>query len=160
VSVVRGVAIATEPVTLTSVYRDRYAPMVRLARQVVGSVAIAEELTQDAFVRLQGAWDRVDNPAAFLNTTLINLCRTWMKRASTGDRLAAFAADSPVGLPLELDETWQALSRLPDKYRIVLALRFYADLPEAEIATLLDCRLGTVKSQIHRGLAKLKEVLS
>jgi RNA polymerase sigma factor (sigma-70 family) len=134
--------------------------MVRLARQIVGSVAIAEELTQDAFVRLQGAWDRVDNPAAFLNTTLVNLCRTWMRRASVGDRLAAAAADSPIGLPGELDETWQALGRIPDKYRIVLALRFYADLPEADIARLLDCRLGTVKSQIHRGLAKLKEVLS
>lgn len=155
----REATIEAESVTLASVYRERYVPLVRLARQIVGSMAVAEELTQDAFIRLQGAWDRVDNPAAFLNTALVNLCRTWLQRTRMADRLAVVAQE-PVALPAELDETWQALSRLPDKYRIVLAMRFYADLPEAEIARLLDCRLGTVKSQIHRGLAKLKEVLS
>ena len=155
----RGVAIETEVVTLASVYRDRYVPVVRLAAHIVGSVAIAEELTQDAFIRLQGSWDGVENPAAFLNTAVVNLCRTWLQRTRMGDRLAAIAAE-PITLLAELDETRLALDRLPDKYRIVLALRFYADLPEAEIARLLDCRLGTVKSQIHRGLAKLKEALS
>jgi RNA polymerase sigma factor (sigma-70 family) len=61
-----------------------------------------------------------------------------------------------VGLP-ELDETWDMLRRLPDRQRIALVLRFYEDLPEREIADLLGCRPGTVKSLIHRGLARVRK---
>jgi RNA polymerase sigma factor (sigma-70 family) len=61
-----------------------------------------------------------------------------------------------VGLP-ELDETWGVLRRLPDRQRMAVVLRFYEDLSEAEIAELLGCRPGTVKSLIHRGLAKVKK---
>jgi RNA polymerase sigma factor (sigma-70 family) len=60
----------------------------------------------------------------------------------------------------EIDETWAAVCRLPFRQRAVLALRFYEDLPEAEIARVLGCRPGTVKSSLHRGLAKLREELS
>ncbi len=60
----------------------------------------------------------------------------------------------------EIDETWDALNRLPFRQRAVLALAYYADLPEAEIAELLGCRLGTVKSARHRALRALKKELS
>jgi DNA-directed RNA polymerase specialized sigma24 family protein len=59
-----------------------------------------------------------------------------------------------------VDETWAAVCRLPERQRAALALRFYEDLPLAEIAGILDCRLGTVKSSIHRGLATLRDELS
>ena len=63
-----------------------------------------------------------------------------------------------VGAP-ELGETWLAISRLPFRQRAVLALKYYADLPEAEIASLLGCRIGTVKSAGHRALADLRKEL-
>jgi DNA-directed RNA polymerase specialized sigma24 family protein len=71
------------------------------------------------------------------------------------DRLGRSVALS-VGLP-ELDETWALLRALPERQRMAVVLRFYEDLPEAEIARLLGCRPGTVKSLIHRGLAKVRE---
>ena len=59
----------------------------------------------------------------------------------------------------ELDETWDVLRRLPPRQRAAVVLRFYEDLSEAAIAELLGCRPGTVKSLIHRGLAKVEEAL-
>ena len=60
-------------------------------------------------------------------------------------------------LPGELDETWQLLERLPARQRQALVLRFYADLPLTEVAEALRCRVGTAKSLVHRGLARMKE---
>ena len=60
----------------------------------------------------------------------------------------------------ELDETWDLLRRLPDRQRAAIVLRFYEDLSEAEIARLLRCRPGTVKSLIHRGLARVRSGMS
>ena len=141
-----------------AVYADRYDSLVRLARVIVGSLAAAEELTQEAFVRLFQAWDRVENPAGFVHTTLVNLCRTHLRRTSRSERLVP--DPSLPDQPPEVDETWTALARLPTKYRVVLALRFYEDLSEAEVARVLDLRLGTVKAQTHRGLARLRRELS
>jgi RNA polymerase sigma factor (sigma-70 family) len=61
---------------------------------------------------------------------------------------------------LALDELWGHICELPFRQRAVLALRFYNDLPEAEIAAVLDCPLGTVKSTLHRGLKELRRKLS
>jgi RNA polymerase sigma factor (sigma-70 family) len=60
----------------------------------------------------------------------------------------------------EIDETWTAVCRLPFRLRTVLVLRFYQDLSEAGISDALGCRPGTVKSRLHRGLAKMREELS
>jgi DNA-directed RNA polymerase specialized sigma24 family protein len=62
--------------------------------------------------------------------------------------------------PPELDETRAALDRLSPSQRTAVVLRFYGDLPLAEIAELTGNRLGTVKSQLHRALAQLKDVLA
>jgi RNA polymerase sigma factor (sigma-70 family) len=60
----------------------------------------------------------------------------------------------------DIDETWSVVCRLPFRQRAVLALRYYEDLPEAEIAHVLGCRFGTVKSSHHRALAALRRELS
>lgn len=146
------------PPALEALYRDEHARLVRTARMMVGSLAVAEELTHDAFVRVHGAWDRVDNPPAFMRTVLVNLCRTWLQR-SERERERPPVSEG-LALPPELDETWRAVHALPERYRTVLALRFYADLPEVEIAELMGCRPGTVRSLLHRGLEKLRKELS
>lgn len=146
--------------TFEAVYRAEHARMVRLARMMVGSASVAEELTHDAFVRLHGAWDRVENPGGFLRTTLVNLCRTWLGRSARVEVRDIVADEFDPALEPEIDEMWSAVCRLPDRYRIVLALRFYDDMAEADIAAVLGVRVGTVRSQIHRGLAKLREEVS
>jgi RNA polymerase sigma factor (sigma-70 family) len=153
-----GLTEGTELAQLELLYCERYGSLVRLARMIVGSDGVAEELTQEAFVRLQGAWDRVEQPERYVKTILVNLCRTWIER-TVRERHHAVASNL-ITLPTEIDETWQAVQRLPGRYRAVLALRFYDDMTEVEIARILDMRIGTVKSIVHRGLAKLREELT
>jgi len=138
-------------------HRARYAPMVRLATLLSGSPATAEEIVQDAFVKLIERWDRVEQPSAYLRASVVNACaghhrhREVVRRHSTPPVLTVV---DPEGFVLR-----DAVLRLPARQRAVLVLRFYEDLPEAEIAALLHCRVGTVKSALHRGLAQLRRVI-
>jgi RNA polymerase sigma factor (sigma-70 family) len=54
---------------------------------------------------------------------------------------------------------WDALAALPDRQRVAIVLRFYADLPDTRIAEILDCRPATVRTAIHRGLRSLRRVI-
>jgi len=146
------------PITLETLFRAQRLPMVRLAHVIIGSNAVAEEVVQEAFIRLQENWHRAENPTGYLRTIVTNLCRTQVRRRDHERRL-----DPPVQLVAfqpDVDETWVALCRLPFRQRAALALRFYEDLEEAEIARILGCRPGTVKSTIHRGLSRLRKELS
>jgi RNA polymerase sigma-70 factor (sigma-E family) len=140
-----------------ALYADYRMPMVRLAHVITGSNEVAEEIVQEAFVRLHRRFAAVENPPAFLRTIVTNLCRSEVRRARISPRRVVHTIDA-TGDP-EIDETWSAVRRLPSRQRAVLALRYYADLPEAEIARVLGCRLGTVKSAHHRALAKLRDQL-
>ena len=140
-------------------YRDRWQQTVRLARTIVGSRDDAEEIAQEAFLRVHERWLSIDRPDGFLYTATVNLCRSLLRRRATSRRKSVLDPLLIVREP-EIDETWDALNRLPFRQRAVLALAYYADLPEAEIAELLGCRLGTVKSARHRALRALKKELS
>lgn len=151
----------TELDRLERLYREEYEASVRLARLLTGDRHRAEELAQDAFVRVAPALATADNPAAYLRTVLVNLCRDHARRRRTVDRHPPSppAATPAPPLPADLDEVWEAVQRLPERRRTAIVLRFWADRPTAEIATILGCREATVRSLIHRGLASLREVL-
>jgi len=141
---------------LAGLYASQRAPMTRLAHAITGSNALAQEVVQDAFLRLSTARD-VREPAAYLRTIVVNLSRTALRRRT---RTVALPHE-PIALdPPELDELWQHVQRLPEKYRTALALRFYADLSEAQMAEAMGCRPGTVKSLVSRGLEMLRKELS
>lgn len=150
---------------LDGLYRAEYEPMVRLARLLTGSQAIAEEVVQDAFVTLhQRAIDPsstpLDRPGAYLRRIVVNNSYGHLRRRGTEDRKLSqvAAADDPI-LPPELDETWRALARLSPKHRTALVLRYYEDLSVRTVAELMDVREGTVKSLVHRGLRHLEKEL-
>ena len=143
---------------LAALYRDQQVAMVRLAHLLTGSKAAAEDLVQDVFVSLHGVVEAVDNPPAYLRTAVVNRCRSHLRRAQLEDRHRR--TDAQVTLPPDVDETWAALARIPERRRVALVLRFYEDLSIDEIAQVMDCRAGTVTSLIHRGLASMREVLS
>jgi DNA-directed RNA polymerase specialized sigma24 family protein len=131
---------------------------VRLARLLTGSNAVAEEIAQEAFVRVHQRYAELEVPAAYLRTVVTNLCRSHLRRVTRERRVSI---DGPtVVFPPELDETWQAVARLPFEQRAVLVLRYYLDLPEVEVARVLGCRVGTVKSRRHRALRALRKELS
>jgi RNA polymerase sigma-70 factor (sigma-E family) len=161
--VLRGVTAAGQIESFEDVYRRNRAPLLRLAHLLTASDALAEDVVHDAFVGLSRHWGRVANPAGYLRTSVVNLSRTVHRRTARdrekGARAARLGAQRAVTDQPELDETWDVLRRLPARQRAALVLRFYEDLPEAEIARLLGCRPGTVKSLIHRGLARVREVM-
>ena len=143
-------------------YRRLRPRMLRLAHLLLGSPEQAEDVVHDAFLACAPRWGTLEAPDAYVRAAVTNHARSAMRRAGRdrdkSDRFGRSLALS-VGLP-ELDETWVVLRGLPERQRMALVLRFYEDLPEAEIARLLGCRPGTVKSLIHRGLASvLKDVL-
>lgn len=138
-------------------YREHRSQAVRLAFLLTGSPEVAEELTQEAFLRIWPELPRLDDPRAYLRTVVVNLARGHHRRRAT-ERSHAPIPPGPA-LPIEVDETWQQLWLLPERQRAALVLRFYTDMDVAGVAKALDCRLGTAKSLIHRGLARLKEVL-
>jgi RNA polymerase sigma-70 factor (sigma-E family) len=146
---------------LEQLYRDQYAASVRLARLLVGDHHRAEELAQEAFVRVADRVAETDSPSAYLRTALVNLCRDHGRRRRTAEQHPEPPPTPapPPPLPADLDEIWQAVQRLPERRRIAIVLRFWADLATDDIAAVLDTRPSTVRSLIHRGLASLEEVL-
>jgi RNA polymerase sigma factor (sigma-70 family) len=134
-------------------------PMLRLAHLLTGSLDVAEDVVHDAFVASSQHWSTLDIADAYVRRAVINHAYSALRRARRErDKTTRYVRATPVTVaPPELDETWAVLRRLPDRQRIAVVLRFYEDLPEAEIAELLGCRPGTVKSLIHRSLAKLKK---
>ena len=140
---------------------------VRLAYLLTGDRALAEDLVQEAFVRLAGRLVHLRDPDAFpayLRRTVVNLAnshfrrrkveRTFLERERS--QVAASTTRAPDGGVEERDQMWQALEDLPPRQRAAIVLRFYEDLPESAIAELLQCRPGTVKSLLSRGLEGMR----
>ena len=131
--------------------------MVRLATLTAGSVALAEEITQDAFEQLHGNWSTVECPSAWLRTAVVNRCRDWLRRRTLERRHAI--ADDELVEPDDGIAMRDALKSVTPRQRAAIVLRFYEQLNEREIAHLLGCRPGTVKSPLTRGVRTLRKEL-
>ena len=142
------------PDDLLALYRQRYEPMVRLAYLLTGDRSVAEELVQDAFVAVHRHWGHTTSPGGYLRTSVVNSARSWHRRRALEERRRPAR---PADTRLAADEMWDVLQRLPDRQREAVVLRFYEDLPDADIARVLGCRLPTVRTAIHRGLAALRK---
>ena len=140
----------------------RLPALLRLAHLLTGSAQDADDLVQTALVRTCGAWPRIRNqgdPDAYVRRVLVNARNSWWSRRPKDSPLDAYR-DPGVWRGDALDERdamWRALAGLPRRQRAVLVLRYYEDLTEAEIAEVLGCSTGTVKSQAHKALAKLRD---
>jgi len=144
---------------LAALYEREQPAMVRLACLLVRSRALAEEVVQDAFAAVGERWAQLDNPGGYLRTTVVNGCRMVLRRRDTEQRHARDDA-ATIDAPTALVELRDALDRLTDRELAVVVLRYFVDLPDAEIAHVLECRDATVRSLAHRALAKLRKELS
>src|SRR5438876_4206760 len=137
---------------------------VRLAYLLTGDRALAEDLVQDAFVKLAGRLVHLRDPGAFdayLRRTVVNLTnsrfrrkrleRAYLKRERGSVRSEESMPDSGTR-----DELWEAMGRLTPRQRAAIVLRFYEDLSEQRVAEILNCRPGTVNSLVSRGLSVLR----
>jgi RNA polymerase sigma-70 factor (sigma-E family) len=145
-------------------FADQYWPLRRVGFLLTGDWHEADELAQEAMARTYAAWGRVrqrERAAGYARRVLVNHYRSLARRARVEVRhlLASrpeeqdryqpdFSGDGQV--------LWAALHRLPASQRSAIVLRYYLDLPEAEVARMLGVPTGTVKSWVHRGLARLR----
>jgi RNA polymerase sigma-70 factor (sigma-E family) len=153
---------------LSDLYRAEYRNLVRLATLLVDQQDVAEEIVQEAFVRMDGAWDRVRDPAArpaYLRSIVLNLARSGLRRRLVARRhrpepvADAAAAEHHVVLHEDQREVLAALATLPMRQRQCVVLRFYEDLTEVQIAETLGISQGSVKQHLHRAMQSLTERL-
>lgn len=151
--------VGSPPPGLDDLFRAEHRGLLRLATLLVGSTAQAEEIVQDAFAVVGERWPTLDNPGAYLRATVVNGGRMVLRRRETEQRYAP-PATAPIDAPTELVELRVALDTLPERARTAIVLRYFAGLRDAEIADVLDCRVGTVRSIIHRALRALRKELT
>jgi RNA polymerase sigma-70 factor (sigma-E family) len=149
-------------------YGGHYRALVRLSVLLVGDVESAEEVVQDSFVAMHGRWGALREPdkaLAYLRQTVVNRSRSLLRHRGVRSRYTPpTAADRPGAdedaLVAERRElVLDALRRLPDRQREVIALRYYLDLSEADIADTLGISRGAVKSHASRGVAALRTLM-
>jgi RNA polymerase sigma-70 factor (sigma-E family) len=149
---------------LAELYATYAAGSIRLAYMITGDRQLAEDLVQDAFVKLAGRLVHMREPSAFdayLRRTVVNLANSYFRRKRLERAYLARTAVEPTvhapGPDLSgRDELWKGLMALPMRQRTAIVLRIYEDLPEQRVAELLKCRPGTVRSLVSRGLAEMR----
>ena len=136
---------------------------LRTAYLLTGDWGHAEDLLQTVLAKVYRAWGRLrdhDNLDAYVRRVLVNTQTSWWRRAWKAEQPTGSLPDMPgpdvVSASDDRDRLRRALLDLPPRQRAVVVLRHYEDLAEAEVARLLGCSVGTVKSQSARGLAKLR----
>jgi RNA polymerase sigma-70 factor (sigma-E family) len=141
----------------------RSAALLGTAILLTGDRALAEDLVQTALARTYLAWGRIrrrEAVDAYCRRVLVSTYATWWRRKWRGEVPTAALPERAGPDPFDqVDETLRlraALARLPRRMRAVVVLRYWDDLPETEVAELLGCSVGTVKSQASRALAKLR----
>jgi RNA polymerase sigma-70 factor (sigma-E family) len=145
--------------------REQTAQLLRSAYLLTGSPSAAEDLVQDTLVRLYPKWDRVmaaEVPLAYVRRSLVNGFLNQRRRPASRelvlDELPEHADVRDIGADVTTrDLLWRLLGTLPERQRAALVMRFFHDLNDDEIAACLNCRPGTVRSLISRGLASLRE---
>lgn len=163
---VAGRTLSTADERLGELYARHAAAALRLAFLLTGDRSVAEDLVQEAFIRLIGRLRHLRRPDAFdsyLRRTIVNLSRNRMRRLvlereeASRDAKERFEPREP-DVALEQDLR-RALLGLPERQRAAIVLRFYEDLTESEIADVLGCRPSTVRSLVFRGMQVLRTTM-
>ena len=141
-------------------YHSTYPRMLRLGVALVWSKAVAEDHVQDAFAKTYAHFATLDEPAAYVRKTLVNEVRIAFRRKQMMQRLAPLMRTADFHSDRYTDDSLlKSLDALPLRQRTALILRYYEQCNEQEIAHALNCRPGTVKSLLSRGLASLRKVV-
>jgi len=144
--------------------REHTSALLRTAYLLTGNGNAAEELVQDTLVRLYPKWDRVEAaeiPLAYVRRALTNAYLNTRRRPASRELVLDVLPERPDRTDVttqlaDRDELGSLLRTLPDRQRAALVLRYFHDLPDEEIGAALNCRVGTVRSLISRGLAALR----
>lgn len=150
------------PPALADLYDTERLELVRTAYLICGFRAGAEDAVHDAVVRVARRWSAVTNGRSYLYTAVVNAARDVARRQRRFRPLTHFRpvdASDVADLSVESVRLRDALARLNERQRTAIVLRHYADWNDAEIAALLGAQEATVRSLIHRGIARIRQEL-
>jgi RNA polymerase sigma-70 factor (sigma-E family) len=143
----------------------RFATLVRAAYLLTGDRHAAEDLVQAALIKVAGRWERLiarGNPDAYVRRVIYTQhVSAWRRRRApaVSDRPVPDRAAPDFANALAISHAVRdAQARLGPRQRAVLVLRYFEDLSEAQVAEVLGCSVGTVKSQARDGLARLRQL--
>lgn len=141
--------------------RARLPELLRFGRALTGDEHRGADLVQDALERALPRWRRIEaaDPEGYVRRIMVNRnISVW--RSRWRERLTDTPPDAGVDDRVRDQQLWAALRSLPPRQRTVIALRYLADQTEAQTAALMGCSTGTVKSQTHAAMEKLRDVLT
>ena len=153
---------------VTTLYSTHYRSLVRLAALLVRDVATAEEVVQDSFVAMHGGWRRLrdsDKALSYLRQSVVNRSRSVLRQRMAVERAIP---EPPPGTPaaehgaivlLERSAVVAALRSLPPRQREALVLRYYGDMSESQVASVMGISRGAVKSHTGRAMSTLRSIL-
>jgi RNA polymerase sigma-70 factor (sigma-E family) len=153
---------------VTELHSTHYRSLVRLAALLIRDVATAEEVVQDSFVAMHGGWRRLcdsDKALSYLRQSVVNRSRSVLRHRVVADRNAP---EPPADMPnaehgaivlLERSAVAAALRALPPSQREALVLRYYADMSEAQIASVMGISRGSVKTHTASAMSALRSIL-
>lgn len=155
--------------SLTDIYCAEYSSLVRMAASLVSDISTAEEVVQDSFVATQVVWPHLrssDKALAYVRQSVMNRARSVLRRRLVADRHPpkpepdAPSAEHSALAEVERSAVFAALRMLPARQREVMMLRFYLDLREGQIASVMGISKGSVKTHTARAMATLREMLA
>jgi RNA polymerase sigma-70 factor (sigma-E family) len=153
---------------ITAMYTTEYGSLVRMSVVLVGDVPTAEEVVQESFIAMYGAWRRlrdIDKAVSYLRRSVVNRSRSVLRRRIVAGRHAPKhepdmpSAEQGAITRLERRAVIAALRSLPARQREAVMLRYYLDLSEGEVASAMNISRGAVKSHTARAKAALRSAL-
>lgn len=162
--VATGRGTSETPTTYDGFFRAEYPRLVRMLQALSGDRQRAEDLAQEVLASAHADWTRVsryDSPGAWVRRVALNRSlnaqRKRRREAAAIERMSH--ADQMNEVELADADVWRAVRSLPKQQRWAVALFYVADVPVAEIATVLGCSDGTVKTHLSRARYTLAQVL-
>ena len=162
-----------EPDGFREFVQGRSPSLLRTAWMLTGDAAAAEDLLQTALARTWPHWSRVSQgqPSAYVRAVMVRTNASWRARFWTREKatdlttvgdgipIDQYADTDPSGPVTDRVVLVEALAELPVRQRQAVVLRYFDDLSVREVAEIMACSEGTVKSQTAKGLARLRQVI-
>jgi len=153
-------------ISFEAFYRNEYRAMLGIALALASDRSSAEDLVQEAFISAHRRWDRVsqyDSPQAWVRRALINRATSLRRRVAAEFRAVARIgppSPAPPDLSAETAGVWTEVHKLPRRQQQAVALYYVGQLSTTEIADVMGCSQGAVKSHLHRARETLKGSLA
>ena len=153
-----------EDAEMVAFCRREHPRIVGVLAFSLGDRWVAEELAQETIIRICQHWPKVRDmacPQAWVHRVALNLANSWLRRRvaerKATAKIQARALAPAAADPADALAVRAAITALPERQRTALVLRYYADLPAAQVATVMSCKEGTVRALTYQAIATLRD---